>query len=129
MQKIKTECDMETKACFLCQIPCSNVCPHCRLVYYCSEDHFKLHRVTLNSDDQVIKRRIINTVNNSLYKSHYPCISFVFQLQIFRMVPMMMIKRMVLVIVSHMKPQTKKESVEYWLQRVSSISQKFKKRL
>ena len=129
MQKIKTECDMETKACFLCQIPCSNVCPHCRLVYYCSEDHFKLHRVTLNSDDQVIKRRIINTVNNSLYKSHYPCISFVFQLQIFRMVPMMMIKRMVLVIVSHMKPQTKKESVEFWLQRVSSISQKFKKRL
>ena len=43
------------------------------------------------------------------------------------MVPMMMIKRMVLVIVSHMKPQTKKELVEYWLQRVSSISQKFLK--
>ena len=126
MQKIKTECDMETKACFLCQIPCSSVCPHCRLVYYCSEDHFKLHRVTLNSDDQVIKLRIINTVNNSLHiiKSHHPCISFVFQLQISRMVPMMMIKRMVLVIVSHMKPQTKKELVEYWLQRVS-ISQKF----
>ena len=58
---------METKACFLCQIPCSSVCPHCRLVYYCSEDHFKLHRVTLNSDDQVIKRRLINTVNISLY--------------------------------------------------------------
>ena len=31
----------------------------------------------------------------------------------------MMIKRMVLVIVSHMKPQAKKESVEFWLQRVS----------
>ena len=38
----------------------------------------------------------------------------------------MTIKRMVLVIVSHMKPQTKKESVEFWLQRVSSISQKIK---
>ena len=51
------ECDMETKECFLCQNPCSSVCPHCRLVYYCSEDHFKLHRVTLNSDDEVIKTR------------------------------------------------------------------------
>ena len=40
----------------------------------------------------------------------------------------MTIKRMVLVIVSHMKPQTKKESVEFWLQRVSSISQKIKKK-
>ena len=35
------------------------------------------------------------------------------------MVSEMTIKRMVLAIVSHMKPQIKKESVEFWLQRVS----------
>ena len=35
------------------------------------------------------------------------------------MVSEMTIKRMALAIVSHMKPQTKKESVEFWLQHVS----------
>lgn len=36
---------MEKKGCFLCQAPCDNVCPHCESVKYCSEEHFRLHRL------------------------------------------------------------------------------------
>ena len=50
MDKMITECDKNQKYCFLCQISCTNVCPHCKLVHYCSEEHFKLHRVTLNEE-------------------------------------------------------------------------------
>ena len=47
--------DQESKYCFLCQIPCSNICPHCRLVHYCNEEHFNLHRVTLKEEKVRIK--------------------------------------------------------------------------
>ena len=47
---ITEEDDKESKFCFLCQIPCSNVCPHCRLVHYCNEEHFNLHRVNLKEE-------------------------------------------------------------------------------
>ena len=39
--------------CFLCQTPCENICAHCQLVFFCSEDHYKLHRVTVIEDGQV----------------------------------------------------------------------------
>ena len=39
--------------CFLCQTPCENICAHCQLVFFCSEDHYKLHRVTVIEDEQV----------------------------------------------------------------------------
>ena len=33
------------RACFLCLAPeCESQCPHCRAVYYCGEEHFRLHR-------------------------------------------------------------------------------------
>ena len=38
-----------SRPCFLCQTVCDRVCPHCELVTYCSEEHFKLHR--LNGND------------------------------------------------------------------------------
>ena len=31
-------------ACFLCLAPCSQLCPHCGVVYYCGEHHLDLHR-------------------------------------------------------------------------------------
>ena len=41
------------KECFLCQTPCENCCPHCELIYFCSDEHFKLHRVTIKEEEQV----------------------------------------------------------------------------
>uniref|UniRef100_A0A0K2TP07 SET domain-containing protein n=2 Tax=Lepeophtheirus salmonis TaxID=72036 RepID=A0A0K2TP07_LEPSM len=32
------------KECFLCQRTCSNLCPDCKSVYICSEEHGRLHR-------------------------------------------------------------------------------------
>ena len=33
------------RSCFLCLAPdCEFRCPHCRAVYYCGEEHFRLHR-------------------------------------------------------------------------------------
>jgi hypothetical protein len=32
--------------CFLCLAPdCDRQCPHCRDVYVCGDEHFKLHRI------------------------------------------------------------------------------------
>ncbi len=36
--------------CFLCQKACDNLCPHCEVVYFCSETHFNLHRISLKQD-------------------------------------------------------------------------------
>ena len=34
------------RSCFLCLAPdCESRCPHCRAVYYCGEEHFRLHRI------------------------------------------------------------------------------------
>ena len=34
------------RPCFLCLAPdCESLCPHCRAVYYCGEEHFRLHRL------------------------------------------------------------------------------------
>ena len=33
------------KTCFLCQTSCDEKCNHCNLVYFCCEEHFKLHRL------------------------------------------------------------------------------------
>jgi len=30
--------------CFLCLAPCYDLCPHCKLVHFCSQDHLRLHR-------------------------------------------------------------------------------------
>ena len=30
--------------CFLCLAPCNDLCPHCKLVHFCSQDHLRLHR-------------------------------------------------------------------------------------
>ena len=64
MDNMITENDKTTKFCFLCQIPCTNVCPHCRLVHYCNDEHFKLHRVTLNEE----KVRITSTRDIQIQK-------------------------------------------------------------
>ena len=40
----RTSYQGSSKECFLCLRPCENQCPHCGLVYYCSEDHLNLHR-------------------------------------------------------------------------------------
>ena len=54
MAKLTTKGDDKgTKFCFLCQTPCNNICDYCKLVAYCSEDHFKLHRVLFDDKDAV----------------------------------------------------------------------------
>ena len=45
--------DKETMFCFLCQSPCNNICHYCKLVAYCTEDHFKLHRVIFDDKEEV----------------------------------------------------------------------------
>ena len=54
--------DKETKFCFLCQTPCNNICGYCKLVAYCSEDHFKLHRVIFDDREAV-------SIQDNFYKS------------------------------------------------------------
>ena len=34
--------------CFLCLAPCNDLCPHCKLVHFCSQDHLRLHRYYSN---------------------------------------------------------------------------------
>lgn len=41
----KTKESGKKRVCFLCQTECSNLCPHCKLVHYCSQEHFQLHRL------------------------------------------------------------------------------------
>ena len=65
---ITEEDDKESKFCFLCQIPCSNVCPHCRLVHYCNEEHFNLHRVNLK-EEKVKKRDLSQSMGQSRVRS------------------------------------------------------------
>lgn len=38
----------EDRGCFLCQLPCKTKCDFCNSVYFCSEAHYKLHRVALS---------------------------------------------------------------------------------
>ena len=34
----------EEGLCFLCLAACKDICPHCKLVHFCSQDHLSLHR-------------------------------------------------------------------------------------
>ena len=36
--------------CFLCQKPSTEQCTQCKLVYFCSKEHYHLHRITLRQE-------------------------------------------------------------------------------
>ena len=45
---VKNSTKAEKTFCFLCQVPCQEICSHCKLVHFCSHEHFELHHVYLD---------------------------------------------------------------------------------
>ena len=45
---VKNSTKAEKTFCFLCQVPCQEICSHCKLVHFCSQEHFELHHVYLD---------------------------------------------------------------------------------
>lgn len=94
---------MENKTCFLCQVPCDQICPFCNAVKFCSEEHFRLHRVKYDADFQVSgKENLVNLTIGSIFLTD--------------LLPFYIRMRMTVMATAFpMKPAIKKASAESWL--------------